>query len=231
MKRLALALLAFACTPQAAVRTSWPRESSLQMAGSHRCQGQKCACRDASTQADAAESKPPTGGAKRYELRVGPSMDNVWLEVSGRGTWFKETETGSAGCVYVDLKPGDKVRISEHVEAQEKTRGTALDLRISEYNPKLQVWYDTARVECGGGGDACNREMLADWLDRIHKLSHGLQDACGSTKVEEPHWTSGETDLPHPPNITADVTLHVYTFEPKLPPGNPECGKRHKDIE
>jgi hypothetical protein len=231
MRKLTLLLFVFSCAHEPAVRTSWPRESSIQMAASHRCQGQKCACRDAGTPADAAESNPPAAGSKRYELRVGPSMDNVWLDVSGRGTWFKETETGAAGCVYVDLKPGDKVRISEHVEAQEKTRGTALDLRISEYNPKLQVWYDTAHIECGGGGDACNREMLAGWTESIHKLSRGLQDPCGSTKIEEPHWTSPETDLPHPPAVTAELTLHVYNFEPKLPPGNAECGKRHKDIE
>jgi hypothetical protein len=221
----------FSCTPQAPIRTSWPRESSLQMASSHRCQGQRCACRDASTPGDFAESNPPAAGSKRYEFRVGPSVDNVWLEIAGRGTWFKETETGGSGCVYVDLRPGDRVRISEHVEAQERTRGTALDLRISEYNPQLQVWYDTARIECGGGGDACNREMLAEWLERVHKLPRGLWDACGSTKVEAPHWTSGETDLPHPPVITADLILHVYTFEPKAPPGNAECGKRHKDNE
>ena len=230
MKPIALTLFVFSCAHEAPAR-NWARDASIQMAASHRCQGQHCTCRDASSPADAAESNPPAGGMKRYEIRVGPSMDAVWVDVEGRGTWFKQTEPQETGCLYVDLKPGDKVRVTEHVEAMEKTHGTALDVRISEYNPKLHAWYDTARIECGGGGDACNREMLGSWTDSIHKLVRGLQDQCGSTKIEEPHWSSPETDLPHPPAITAELILHVYTFEPKSPPGTADCGKRHKDNE
>jgi hypothetical protein len=230
MRPLLAIFVLVSCTHDAAPRT-WPRESSLHMAASHRCQGQRCTCRDAGSAADAAESTPPAPGTKRFELRVGPSMDSVWLDVTGHGIWLKDTEPSAEGCAYVDLKAGEKVHVIEHVEAQEKTRGTALDVRISEYNPKLQVWYDTARVECGGGGDACNREMMAAWLERMHKLPRGLHDPCGSTKIEEPTWSAAETDLPHPSVITADVTLHVYTFEPRSAPGSAECGKRHQDTE
>src|SRR5262245_4932943 len=127
MRALIASVLMVSCAHDTPPRT-WPHESSIQMASSHRCQGQKCACRDAGTAADAAESNPPGAGVKRYELRIGASADNVWLDVAGRGTWFKETETGGGGCVYVDLPVGQKVRVVEHIEAQEKTRGTALDM-------------------------------------------------------------------------------------------------------
>jgi hypothetical protein len=230
MRNLILVVACLSCAHDPPPR-AWTRESGLAMAPSHRCKGQRCVCREAGSADDAAEQTPPPAGQKRYELRIGPTADLVWIEVAGRGVYFKETETGGGACAYVDLPIGQKAHLVYHVESQERTRGTALDLRISEHNPKLGAWYDTATIECGGGGAPCDRALLGGWLDRMHGLPRGLQDACGSTKLLEPRWSTPETDLPHPPTITVELDLEVFKFEPRSPPGAPDCGKRHKDNE
>ena len=68
--------------------------------------------------------------------------------------------------------------------------------------------YDTARIECGGGDIPCNREYMASWLDRIHQLTRGEHDPCGSTKIEKPDWTAPPTD-------------HGRTVNPPGPPPVP----------
>ncbi|HJZ86201.1 MAG TPA: hypothetical protein VKN99_13570 [Polyangia bacterium] len=220
--------LALACAHEPAPRT-WERATTLEVAASHRCQGARCTCRDPSAADDQSEKNPPPNGRKRYEFRIGPSIDFTWLEVEGHGVLFKETETGGAACVYVDLPAGQKAHVVFHVEAQQAVHGTALDLQVSEYGP--QGWYDTARIDCGGGGSACERTAMADWLARIHALKRGEHDPCGSTKIERPNWTAPPTDLPYPPVITVELWLDVYKFVPRLPHGSPQCGQRHKDYE
>jgi hypothetical protein len=205
---------------------SWPRASSLVPAPSHRCTaapGASCTCRDPEADADQAEAAPPAAGTKRFEIRVLPTSDLTWVELAGHGQLFKDVETGSGACAYVDLPVGEKAVLRYHVESPEPTRGVELDLEVHEYGAQKHTWYNTLRVDCGGGSVYCDRDGMREWLGRIHRLPHGVHDPCGSVKIEQPHWESPGSELPHPTAITVETTLDVYKFEPQFERGSSQC--------
>src|SRR5438045_2646498 len=102
---------------------TWPRQNSLEMAPSHRCQGGSCTCRDVADEKDQLEKRPPAEGFKRFELRLLPTPDAAWVEVEGRGILYKDSATSSGSCAYVDLPVGRRVRVSYHVAARQPTAG------------------------------------------------------------------------------------------------------------
>jgi hypothetical protein len=71
----------------------------------------------------------------------------------------------------------------------------------------------------------CDQEQLGAWITRIQALPRGLAAPCGSTKLKRARYGAGETDLPHPTAVTGELTLDVYAFETKHPPGSGECEK------
>ena len=220
-------LLLFACAHEAP--RGFGRQSTLALAPSHRCEGGACTCRDPESSEDQEERAPIADGQKRFEFRLGPTVDALWLEIDGRGQLYKGSESAGGVCVYVDLPAGQKTRIRYHVEAQEPTRGTELDARVAEYGPRVGAWYDTFRFRCGGGGVPCDTQLLDEWLKAMHGLVRGIRDPCGSTKLEEPRWAAPPTDMPHPAQVTVELLLGVHRFPTHEPPGSTECGKRHKD--
>jgi hypothetical protein len=203
----------------------------LVLAASHRCQAGGCVCRDPESPDDQPEESPPPLGLKRFELRFGPTIDQVGINVAGRALDWRESEGNQVRCLYVDLPVGAEVPFVYRVSANDRAQGVALDLAISEYGAKGPWWYDTARVRCGGGGVPCARGDLDAWLASIHALRNGVADACGSTKIDAPSWSAPGSDLPHPPTVAAELTLRVYRFEPRSPPGSPDCRRRHRDNE
>src|SRR5688572_13836937 len=64
------------------------------------CEGDSCRCR----QGD-GDAGSPEAGAKRFEIRLGPSDDPLWAVVDGM-VLFKSREVSDA-CFYVDLAPGE----------------------------------------------------------------------------------------------------------------------------
>jgi hypothetical protein len=225
MPRIALALVLLGCAHEPPT-PSWPLVTTLHPA-SQRCADGRCTCREPGSEDDQADAEPPAPGRKRFELRLSPSDDPAWVEIAGEGVWAQEPHPSADACLYVELPAGKAIRLRYQIRASEPTRGGALALSIAEHGEA--GWYDTARVACGGGGVPCDRVAMEGWLAEIHALERGLHDPCGSTKLEEPSWSAPGTDLPHLPIVTAELTLHVYQFAPKLPHGSPDCGQRHKD--
>ncbi|HYU16345.1 MAG TPA: hypothetical protein VEL05_09745 [Candidatus Acidoferrum sp.] len=201
----------------AAVKTELPLRTEAMLAGPL-CKGAACQCREDD---DAAGS--PSAGHKRFELRLGPSDDPLWVTVDGM-VLYKSGERPDA-CFYVDLRPG------EHpVTLVGKGKdGLSAALSVAEQGGAEDAtwWYRTFDFQCGTPGE-CDLETIEAWKREVSALG-GKQDPCGSTKVKGIGWETGRMpDRTHPDEIELRLTLEVYKFVPANPPGSDECDAKSR---
>jgi hypothetical protein len=176
------------------------------------------ACRCKASDGDAGD--PGSTVIKRYEVRVGPMPNELWVTI-GDSVLYKSPERASE-CFYVDLRAGEHpVTIRGSRE-----RGLGARVAISELNPAGPWWYDTFRFACGGPG-LCGFEDLEEWKRSLDKYTRGVHDPCGSTRIRGLRWQTGKApDLLHPEDLEVELTLEVRDFVPEHPPGHETCADR-----
>ena len=183
------------------------------------CQGGdvKCTCREPGQDIGA-----PEPGHKRFEIRLGPTGDALWLMVDDM-VLYKSHERAEE-CFYIDLRPG---RHALRLRA-EGERGFAARAVVAEQAPPpageaAPGWYDTFIFDCGTPG-YCSMAALDEWHAWVQSRRGRVYDPCGSTKVRELRWQTGRVpDRQHPDALQLDLVLDVYQFTPAHGPGDPAC--------
>lgn len=177
------------------------------------CEGAEIACK---CREPGDDTGVPAPGYKRYEIRIGPAEDELWVAV-GDMILYKSRERAEE-CFYVDLHPG-KHPVMLRAEGPQ---GFGARLSISEQ--AAQGWYDTFAFQCGAPG-RCAATELRDWSDALpRRYPRDVHDPCGSTKIRGVRWLAGRTlDRVHPDALQLDLVLDVYRFAPAHPPGDPAC--------
>lgn len=195
-----------------------PKETSGALAGGL-CDAQRCKCRDASLGGDAGVGVPDDANRKRYEIRLGPSPQELWVTFGGT-VLYKSAERPEE-CFYVDFTTGEhpiELRAS-HPD------GVSAAWSISELGTKTKSWYDTFKFTCGSPG-VCSFSEMDDMKAEQQIKGRNLRDPCGSTKVKSIGWDTGKApDGEHPDNLLVRMTLDVYKFEPFRPHGDASCGQ------
>jgi hypothetical protein len=181
--------------------------------------GQTCTCRDENAAADGGAGEPGEG-VKRFEFRVGPAPNAIWVTLDDM-VLFKSEQRASE-CFYVDLVPGDhKVGIRAH-----GVGGLGAAVNVREYGPAAKSWYETVHFECGTPG-ACTNDELDQAKADFAATAHGIHDICGSVKVKGVAWNTGtEPDAMHPEDLQVEMTLQVYKFAPDHKHGDASCDKK-----
>lgn len=186
------------------------------------CEGTVCKCREAGDRA----GTPMDGAGKRYEIRIGPTSNELWVTLD-ENVFYKDAEQVTA-CFYVDLRPGEHpVRL--HAQGNP---GFDARLSIAELQPvdeaedaesQSERWYDTFDFTCGAPGH-CDLEQLRDWQASLSRYRRRLHDPCGTTRISRLAWQTGEApDRMHPTALQLDLVLDVYEFPPAHGPGDPAC--------
>lgn len=180
------------------------------------CREGRCLCRD-----DQRKIGVPEGPVKRYEIRIGPIRNPLWVQV-GKTRIYKTDETATQ-CFYVDLPVGKhKVRVRGHGDT-----GLAARVAISEMAPKEVGWYSTFEFYCGGV-DVCDVDQLNAFARRLDKYKRNVHDPCGSTKIRQVRWKTGKLpDNLHPTDLQLEFLLDVYPFAPAHPPGHAKCKDKY----
>ena len=180
------------------------------------CTAESCKC--AASPADAGVPEAP--GAKRFEIRLGPTPHELWATLPGR-VLYKSPERAEM-CFYVDLAPG-----SHTVELRaSQESGVAAAIAISELGAATQSAYATFRFSCGSPGGVCSFEELDGKKAEYKGVKENVHDPCGSTKVRELVWDTGRSpDQLVPSELAMRLVLQVYKFAPDKPHGDPSCGK------
>ena len=159
-------------------------------------------------------------GVKRFELRVGPSEHELWVTVDDM-VLYKSTARAE-DCFYVDLGAGD------HAVGLRASHpgGISARVEISEYAPAMSSWYETYRFSCGSPG-VCSHEEMDTYKSSLVQYQRGIHDPCGSVKIKNITWDTGEApDQHHPDDLVVGLTLDIYDFPPKYPHGDPACANR-----
>ena len=179
------------------------------------CAGDSCQCK----QADGDAGKPE-GGAKRFEVRMGPSDDPLWVTIDGM-VLFKNRNIADQ-CFYVDLQPGEH-KVTARGQAEQ---GLNMGINISEQGGSDGTWwYRTFDFNCGAPGE-CDRQQIEDWKSETTALL-GKHDPCGSTKIQSIEWETGRMpDRNHPDDVLLRFVMKVYEFAPEHPSGSAECDKK-----
>lgn len=181
------------------------------------CSPAACTCRAEGAAADGGAGAPSTEGVKRFELRVGPGENALWVLVDDMVLY--KSDEHAQDCFYLDLAPGPH-RVTLRAR---RPGGLQAKLEISEYAPSTASWYGTFRFECGVMG-TCSNDELHDYRDALARYTRNLHDPCGSTKIKQLGWDSGRApDQAHPEDLQLELTLDVYQFEPKYPHGDAAC--------
>ena len=182
------------------------------------CQGTACTCRDETAPADGGAGAPAEG-LKRFEIRIGPQDNPLWVTLDDRVLY--KSAARAEECFYVDLAPGDhpmRIRAS-------RDGGISAGVRVQEYGVDTQSWYDSFQFVCGIPG-VCAHEELDDYKASLKKFRRGIQDPCGSVKVKQLSWDTGKApDQVHPNDLAVGLTLEVYYFPPRGPHGDPACAE------
>ncbi|HTE54286.1 MAG TPA: hypothetical protein VK698_25700 [Kofleriaceae bacterium] len=179
------------------------------------CTGEACRCREGDDGAGA-----PAAGYKRFEVHLGPSRDPLWALVDGMVLY--KTGDSSDACFYIDLKPGMHA-VSLRARGEE---GLSAAVAIAEQGGAEDAtwWFHTFDFQCGTPGQ-CDLPTLDSWKREVSALE-GKHDPCGSVKVQGIHWETGRMpDNVHPGELLLHVTLNVYGFAPKYPPGSEKCDR------
>ena len=179
------------------------------------CQDTECSCRDEGAPDDGGAGTP-ADGRKRFELRIGPAANEMWVSL-GDNLYYKSAERATA-CFYVDLTPGETpvaIRASHN-------GGLSAAVSISEYGVNSKSWYQTFQFTCGAPG-VCSYDELDSNKATYQKFARGLHDACGSVRVQKLNWNSSEAaDQVHPNELGVTLALNIYKFLPSKPHGS-EC--------
>lgn len=196
-----------------------PRVTRATLAGPL-CEGMEvhCQCRAPATE-DAphgGSAGEPEPGFKRYEIRLGPTEDELWATVDDM-VFYKTRERGEE-CYYVDLRPG-KHPVTLRAQA---AAGFAARMTIAEQG--ALGWYDTFTFDCSTP-NRCAMADLRDWDEAVR--ARPIHDPCGSTKIRDIRWQTGRVpDRLHPDEIQLDLVLDIYRFTPEHGPGDAACAGR-----
>jgi hypothetical protein len=202
-----------------------PRVTRATLAGPL-CEGLEvhCQCRAPSgADAPAGDDAPPAGsdagqpepGFKRYEIRLGPTEDELWATI-GDNVFYKTRERGEE-CFYVDLRPG------KHPVTLRAQAATGFAARMTIAEQGALGWYDTFTFDCSTP-NRCAMADLRDWDDAVRARKGELHDPCGSTKVRDIRWQTGRVpDRLHPDQLQLDLVLDIYRFTPQHGPGDAAC--------
>ncbi len=219
-----LTLTVGGCAKDMAARAEYPPKTTLPAVTSPRCQAGPCACRPLDSDDGQAEKGIPAGH-KRFEFRLPRTVSNIWVEIEGRGVYYKGPETVLPSCFYVDLKPGLHYLT---VHSSNAKTGTYLQtgLTIWEYGPKVRDnWYRTFHYVCGSGASSCTREEMEIWSRFQAKLPRGVLDPCGSVMARGVRY-SGRREHKQALeylDLTVRFRLKVYDFEPYRSPLSKDC--------
>jgi hypothetical protein len=202
-----------------------PVDGPLKTAGA-RCSGPSCRCRpvdahDRGTEGKSAVEGDIAPGTKRFEIRTGRGFDKTTITVGDRGSLKKDTTQTEPSCGYIDLPPG-RHAVRLRVEAQDRNQGIHPRLLISEYGKESHDWYDTFAFACGGA-QPCLKDDMPPFLDEVRRVQRGIFDKCGSTRVENVRWSVEHSPEMTMEDLTLELTLHVYKFDPRFPHGAPNC--------
>jgi hypothetical protein len=181
------------------------------------CEGDTCRCADA----PGAAGTPSSTAVKRYEVRIGPADNELWVFLD-RMVLYKSNERPSE-CFYVDLPSGDHpVGIRARGD-----NGFGARVAISELTRDASAGYATFEFRCGGPG-ICSTEMLDEYKAGLSRYTRNIHDPCGSTKIKQLRWDLGRMpDKLHPSEIFIELVLDVYNFAPSQPPGHPDCADNY----
>ena len=219
-----LFVLTTGCAKDMAARAEYPPRTTLPAVTSPRCPGGACTCRPLDSDDGQGEKGIPAG-FKRFEFRLPRSVSSIWVEIEGKGVYYKGLETVLPSCFYVDLKPGLHFLTVQSSNAKTNTY-LQTGLTIWEYGPKERDnWYRTFHFVCGTGASACTREEMAIWSRFQAKLPRGVLDPCGSVMARGVRY-SGRREHKQAQeylDLTVRFRLKVYDFEPYRMPMSRDC--------
>jgi hypothetical protein len=187
---------------------------------SSRCTGGVCSCHSG----DKAEESPVPSGAKRFELQIGRGLDPTTVLIDGRVALDRPSDHPEAVCSDIELPPG-RHTVELRARAKEPVAGFTPQLALAEYGPVAAGWYHTFDFACGGA-EACTKDDLRDWLEKVQAVPRGLHDPCGSVRVEQVHWGAERSPEVKLEDLQLSFVLHVYAFTPKNRSGAPNCPDR-----
>jgi len=216
-----LVLISLSCGGASAVHVplpTLPRAETRATLVGPRCQGaDHCVCRDLGVAGDEAR---PGERLKRFEVRVGPTQNALWVSVDDM-VLFKSKQRATE-CFYIDLVPG-KHPVRIHGKGE---HGLGMVVAFYELSGGGPWWYPAFEFDCGAGG-LCTLEDIRKEQARIRLLPRGISAPCGSVKVQRFKWQTGTMpDALHPGEIAVDFFLDVYEFATTEPPGSDKCARR-----
>lgn len=223
-KSWVVVLLLVGCSRTAPPPASFPPQTTLALAASPSCRQGRCACRH--LDADEAREEPQIpAGRKRFELRLPRSTSAIWVEVKGRGVYYKPGSEVDPACVYIDLPPG-RHDVLVHAENRDREVGLQTGLTVYEYaRVDRPGWYRSFHLACGHAGSRCTVEGLEAWKAFQARQPRGVLDPCGSVMVKNVSvggTRAGRHDREYQ-DLTVRFSLSVYEFTPYRPPGSAEC--------
>jgi hypothetical protein len=194
------------------------RETHAVLAG-NLCQAGHCACREGA--GDGGAGVPNDAAHKRFEFRLGPSPQELWLTINGRDVLYKSPERADA-CFYVDLPTG-----AQHVELRASNPdGVSVALAVHELGTRTRSWYDTFQFACGSPGVCAFDELEANKAQYAGGREKNLFDRCGTTKVKAISWDHGKApDQLHPSELLVRFTLDIYKHAAFKEHGDDTCGR------
>jgi hypothetical protein len=207
--------------------------TTLTLAGA-RCVGATCTCRQPGR--DDHEAEPPPPGAKRFEIRLSAVGGAASADLSGLGSLVSASDDDGMPdvtrpvpetCAYVDVPIGSTHDVELAARESISGRGLAPRMRIAEYGPKGDFWYDLIAVSCEGSGGRCDRQAAEAWGASARQRKRGRLDPCGSAVVTRLRWETsggqGERDGGLFRDFTVRFTMEVKKFATSFAPGSTEC--------
>lgn len=192
-----------------------PPQTAADLAGPL-CEGGECACRET---APKIAQKAPGARLKRYEIRLGPSQNELWAKI-GNEVLYKDRDRAVA-CFYVDLAPGEHPVM---LQAKQE-HGVAVKMEVAEMGGGGKWFYESFVFDCGAPG-LCTREHLDAFKARAASANENNHAPCGTTTVRNIHWRTGRApDGIHPAAFVLSLTLRVSERAPEYPPGDPACAQ------
>ncbi len=212
---LAVAALSLSCGGAGSDATTLPPRFTRATLVGPLCDADRCQCHN---EAGSDAGAPPSSELKRFEVRLGPVENELWVELDGM-TFYKGTERAEE-CFYVDLAPG------QHPVVIHGAGDPGFGARMSVAERGQGGWYDTFEFGCGAPG-WCDFDGLKEWEQAVLRAPRQLHDPCGSTKIRDAEWKAGgAVDRTHPQHLEVNLVLDVYDFTPQHNPGDPACANK-----
>jgi hypothetical protein len=219
-----LVLLPFAACPPKNIpaAVSYAPKTTLTST-SARCSAGSCSCRSLESGEGQTEEQIPAGH-KRFELRLPRTTSAIWVEVEGKGVYYKPPEQVLPSCFYVDLPSGEH-RLTLHAEKRDPEVGLQTALAIFEHGAKDGPhWYRSLDFLCGGT-NTCTKSGMESYLSFQRGLPRGVLDPCGSVMIRGVTITGSRADKQDPEylDLTLRLRMKIYGFETYRAPNSPEC--------